>query len=147
MGISLSNLMVKKVSSGNQTRFWDDAWIKDIGPLKFRFPRLFALEMNTNCLVADRWSLLNGVWQGIWAWRRQPHGRALDELSMLSSLISGLVLDMSREDIWSWSLDESGCFSVRSLCKIIQSNLLVIKIECSSFKWNSWVPQKVNICA
>ncbi|GJW21628.1 hypothetical protein Tco_0032250 [Tanacetum coccineum] len=53
MGISLSNLMVKKVSSGNQTRFWDDAWIKDIGPLKFRFPRLFALEMNTNCLVAD----------------------------------------------------------------------------------------------
>ncbi|GJT08667.1 hypothetical protein Tco_0843129 [Tanacetum coccineum] len=73
MGISHSNLMVKKVSS-----------------------------------VADRWSLLNGVWQVIWAWRRQPRGRALDELSTLSSLISGLVLDMSREDIWSWSLDESG---------------------------------------
>ncbi|GKD07238.1 RNA-directed DNA polymerase, eukaryota, reverse transcriptase zinc-binding domain protein, partial [Tanacetum coccineum] len=34
LGISLRNLMVKKVSSGNQTRFWSDAWIKDQGPLK-----------------------------------------------------------------------------------------------------------------
>ncbi|GJX12723.1 putative RNA-directed DNA polymerase [Tanacetum coccineum] len=45
--------------------------------------------------------------KGMWAWRRQPRGRALDELSMLSSLISGLVLNMSRGDFWSWSLDES----------------------------------------
>nr|GEU79039.1 reverse transcriptase domain, reverse transcriptase zinc-binding domain protein [Tanacetum cinerariifolium] len=98
MGISLNNHMVKKVSSGNQTRFWGDAWIKDIGPLKFCFSRLFALEMNTNYLVDDKWSLLDGVWQGIWAWSRQPCGRALDDLSVLSYLINGLVLDRSRED-------------------------------------------------
>ena len=108
MGISLNNLIVKKVSSGNQTSFWSDAWIKDLGPLKFRFPRLFALETNINCLVAERWDLINGVWQGTWAWRRQPTGRALDELTSLFNHISGLVLDISREDNWSWLLNQSG---------------------------------------
>ncbi|GJY11908.1 hypothetical protein Tco_0381217 [Tanacetum coccineum] len=68
--------------------------------------------------------------------RRQPHGYALDDLSALTSLINGLVHDMSREDYWSWSLDKSGSFSVRSLCKIIQSNLFVIETKCPSFKWN-----------
>ncbi|GKC88879.1 hypothetical protein Tco_1149528 [Tanacetum coccineum] len=72
MGISFSNLMVKKFSS-----------------------------------MADRWTFLNGVWQGIWAWRRQPHGYALDDLFALTSLINGHVHDMSREDYWSWSLDKS----------------------------------------
>ncbi|GJY76889.1 hypothetical protein Tco_0482005 [Tanacetum coccineum] len=35
------------------------------------------------------------------AWRRQPRGHALDELSVLSYLINGPVLDMSHEDNWS----------------------------------------------
>ncbi|GKC03976.1 RNA-directed DNA polymerase, eukaryota, reverse transcriptase zinc-binding domain protein [Tanacetum coccineum] len=72
--------------------------------------------------------------RNLMAWSRHPNGRVLDELSCLSCLINGLVLDMSRKDNWSWSLDESGSFSVRSLCKTIQSNLFVIGIDSSSFK-------------
>ncbi|GKC19904.1 RNA-directed DNA polymerase, eukaryota [Tanacetum coccineum] len=55
MGISLRNLMVKKASSSNQTRFWSDAWIKDQGPLKLRYPRLIVLGTNINCFVAERY--------------------------------------------------------------------------------------------
>jgi hypothetical protein len=47
--ISLSNLIVEKISNGRQTLFWNDTWLKDIGPLKLRFPRLYALGMNKNC--------------------------------------------------------------------------------------------------
>nr|GEU80702.1 glycoside hydrolase, catalytic domain-containing protein [Tanacetum cinerariifolium] len=59
--------------------------------------------------------MVNKVSCGIWAWKRQPSGRALEELSSLSCLINMLVLDMSREDNWSWSLDETGSFSLRLL--------------------------------
>nr|GEZ15833.1 RNA-directed DNA polymerase, eukaryota, reverse transcriptase zinc-binding domain protein [Tanacetum cinerariifolium] len=96
--ISLSNLIVKKISSGRQTLFWNDTWLKDIGPLKFCFPRLYALDLNKKCFVAERWSKIDDIWQGNWAWRRQPSGRALTDLSSLNFLIIGLVLDAATED-------------------------------------------------
>ncbi|GKB05904.1 RNA-directed DNA polymerase, eukaryota, reverse transcriptase zinc-binding domain protein [Tanacetum coccineum] len=85
--ISLSNLIVKKISSGSQTLFWNDSWLKDIGPLKFRFPRLYALDLNKNCSVAERWSKIDDIWQGNWAWRREPSGRALTDLTPLAKAI------------------------------------------------------------
>ncbi|GJU36754.1 retrovirus-related pol polyprotein from transposon TNT 1-94 [Tanacetum coccineum] len=94
IGISFRNLMVKKVSSGNQTRFWSDAWIKDQGPLKLRYSRLFALQTNINYFVVERWGLINGVWQGIWAWRRHPSGRALDDLSSLFSTCPAKIIGL-----------------------------------------------------
>ncbi|GJZ28787.1 hypothetical protein Tco_0573434 [Tanacetum coccineum] len=103
---------------------------------------------NTSLLGKWRWSYLNeagALWRK--AWRRQPRGGVLDDLSALSYLINGLVLDRPREDNWSRSLDESSSFSVRSLCKFIQSKPFVIEAECPSFKWNSWVPRKANIYA
>ncbi|PWA76752.1 hypothetical protein CTI12_AA229920 [Artemisia annua] len=75
MGISFSNIMVKKVSSDGLS--------------------LMALAMNL-------------------AWRRQPSGRAVDELSLLSYFINGLF------------------------------STFLVKIMVM---WNSWVPQKINICA
>ncbi|GKE24209.1 hypothetical protein Tco_1435721, partial [Tanacetum coccineum] len=140
--ISLSNLMVKKISSGRQTLFWNDTWLKDIGPLKFRFPRLYALDLNKNCFVAERWSKIDDTWQGNWAWRRQPSGRALTDLSSLNLLITGLVLDSAIEDKWTWALEDSGKFSVTPLCKAIHSNFFVSEANTPSFRWNSWVPRK-----
>nr|GEZ92180.1 RNA-directed DNA polymerase, eukaryota, reverse transcriptase zinc-binding domain protein [Tanacetum cinerariifolium] len=101
--------------------------------------------LNKNCFVAERWSKIDDIWQGKWAWRRQPSGRALTDLSSLNLLITGLVLDSAIEDKWTWTLEDSGKFSVRSLCKAIHSNLFVSEANSPSF-WNSWVPRKVNIC-
>ncbi|GJY70244.1 hypothetical protein Tco_0473947 [Tanacetum coccineum] len=105
--IFVSNLIVKKISSGRQTLFWNDSWLKDIGPLKFRFPRLYAPDLNKK-IVAERWSKIDDVWQGNWAWRRQPSGGALADLSSLNIIITGLVLDSTTEDKWTWALEDSG---------------------------------------
>ncbi|PWA77431.1 RNA-directed DNA polymerase, eukaryota, Reverse transcriptase zinc-binding domain protein [Artemisia annua] len=147
MGISLDSLMSRKIYNGRHTSFWSDCWIDDQGPLEIRFPRLYALETYKTCSVADRWVSENGVWHSKRSWRRQPNGRATDELSNLSSLISGLVLNFSRDDEWTWSLEASGGFSVQSLSKLIQINMFAIEDSSLSFRWNSWAPRKINICA
>nr|GEY60953.1 RNA-directed DNA polymerase, eukaryota, reverse transcriptase zinc-binding domain protein [Tanacetum cinerariifolium] len=77
-----------------------------------------------------------------WAWRRQPSGRTLTDLSSLNLLITRLVLDSTIEDKWTWALEDSGKFSVRSLCKGIHSNLFVSQANSPSFRWNSWVSRK-----
>nr|GEW02027.1 RNA-directed DNA polymerase, eukaryota, reverse transcriptase zinc-binding domain protein [Tanacetum cinerariifolium] len=42
-------------------------------------------------VLQDRWSLVNGIWEPFWAWRRQPSGRSEGEVSLITSLLNGLV--------------------------------------------------------
>lgn len=42
-GVGLLNCFLRKVGDGAHTLFWKDLWIGD-RPLKFIFPRLYALE-------------------------------------------------------------------------------------------------------
>ncbi|GKF00703.1 RNA-directed DNA polymerase, eukaryota, reverse transcriptase zinc-binding domain protein [Tanacetum coccineum] len=85
----------------------------------------------------------------VWAWRRQPHGRSGGDISSLTNLLNGLILDPSHNDKWVWSLESSGKFTVKSLSFAIQKKLLLSGISevDQLFSWNSWVPRKVNICA
>ncbi|GJZ22665.1 reverse transcriptase domain, reverse transcriptase zinc-binding domain protein [Tanacetum coccineum] len=119
LGAPLNNLMVRKIYRGTQTLFWTDNWLKDSGPLKDFFSRLFALEKHKDCLVADRWVLEEDGWQGKWAWTRQPSGRAVGDLTKLVSDLNGLTLDESQEDKWEWALTTSRKFTVASLCRAI----------------------------
>nr|GEV00544.1 RNA-directed DNA polymerase, eukaryota, reverse transcriptase zinc-binding domain protein [Tanacetum cinerariifolium] len=96
--------------------------------------------------VIDRWVIEDGVWQGKWAWRRQPSGRAEGDLSLLLSLINLTVLDSTQDDRWIWTLNDSGTFSVSSLCQVIQKQMFVNNDVLPPFMWNSWVPRKVNVC-
>ncbi|GKE52726.1 RNA-directed DNA polymerase, eukaryota, reverse transcriptase zinc-binding domain protein, partial [Tanacetum coccineum] len=53
-----------KVSNGCITLFWKDKWCEDDTCLKDHFPRLYALELNQDCFIKDRWRklYLNGSW-------------------------------------------------------------------------------------
>ncbi|GJZ86987.1 RNA-directed DNA polymerase, eukaryota, reverse transcriptase zinc-binding domain protein [Tanacetum coccineum] len=144
--ISLDTLIQKKVMSGTQTSFWTDSWIKDCGPLKVRFPRLYALETHKSCKVADRFINMNGNWISRWSWRRQPTGRSEGDLVSLNNVITGIVLDPLHDDKWVWSLNDSESFSVKSLRVAIQNKMFYNNIAAPKFTWNSWVPRKVNIC-
>ncbi|GJX88120.1 hypothetical protein Tco_0340134 [Tanacetum coccineum] len=88
----------RQVKDGSSTRFWRDAWLGDI-PLERKFPRLFCLEANKDCLVRDKWQ--NG-W--VWCWTRNFNGGVTG--SQLDSLISMLVNVHLTEgnDAWHWSL-------------------------------------------
>lgn len=73
--IPFNSPFVKKVASGNQTRFWFDIWCKSGQNLKEKFPRLYALETNKKCFISDRWVNKDGIWTGNWEWIREPRGR------------------------------------------------------------------------
>ncbi|GJX75163.1 RNA-directed DNA polymerase, eukaryota, reverse transcriptase zinc-binding domain protein [Tanacetum coccineum] len=66
------------------------------------------LETYKNCPISDRCSFVDGVWEPVWAWLRQPRGRSEGDVSSLTNLLNGLVLDPSHDDKWVWSLESSG---------------------------------------
>ncbi|PWA87168.1 hypothetical protein CTI12_AA134350 [Artemisia annua] len=43
----------KRVGNGINTSFWSDCWLGDI-PLKAKYPRLFALELEKDATVASK---------------------------------------------------------------------------------------------
>ncbi|GJX89986.1 RNA-directed DNA polymerase, eukaryota [Tanacetum coccineum] len=67
-GIIPHSSIKRQVKDGSSTRVWRDAWLGDI-PLERKFPRLFCLEANKDCLVRDKWQ--NG-W--VWCWTRNFNG-------------------------------------------------------------------------
>ncbi|GJW95315.1 RNA-directed DNA polymerase, eukaryota, reverse transcriptase zinc-binding domain protein [Tanacetum coccineum] len=96
----MENFGSKKVMSGTHTSFWTDSWIKDCGPLKVCFLRLYALKTHKSCKVADRCINMNGNWISSWSWRRQPTGRSEGDLVSLNNVITGIVLDPLHDDKW-----------------------------------------------
>ncbi|GJV99796.1 RNA-directed DNA polymerase, eukaryota [Tanacetum coccineum] len=86
----LSNVSVKPLS----TRLDDQ-------PLSTRFPRLFRLENDQNCLVRHRW--INGHWW--WDWRRDVRGGSeYQQLQMLTQAVSHVALREGQDRLW-WDID------------------------------------------
>ncbi|GJX71361.1 hypothetical protein Tco_0308532 [Tanacetum coccineum] len=87
--------------------FWNDLWIGD-NQLKLSFPRLFALEVNKDCSVADK---LNAPFTA--SFRRQTRG--VLKLSSLSSLRIFLIRFLFRtlEDRCLWDLNGEEFFNVK----------------------------------
>ncbi|KAL4589726.1 hypothetical protein LXL04_002635 [Taraxacum kok-saghyz] len=85
----------RRVGNGENTHFLEDCWVGD-EPLANRFPRLFALEADRGCLVADRrnregWS---------WRWNRQlTAGRSLDELNRMIETLREVSCSDSEDRI------------------------------------------------
>jgi len=50
-----SNNMVRKVSNGRGTSFWNDKWTGE-QPLAILFPRLFSISTQQEAKVRDLWS-------------------------------------------------------------------------------------------
>ncbi|GJZ27997.1 putative RNA-directed DNA polymerase [Tanacetum coccineum] len=145
LGISFRHSFKRKVGSGSQIRFWTKNWSDDGPCFKEKFPRLYALESNKNCFLQDRWVFLNGEWRSNWEWRIQPRGRAEGDMINLENLLNGLALESDVSDGWRWSLNHNKGFSMNHLSKMIDSSILSLGCLGRVFKWNNWVPRKVNI--
>ncbi|GKF93397.1 hypothetical protein Tco_0280116 [Tanacetum coccineum] len=126
-----------QVKDGSATRFWRDAWLDDI-PLERKFPRLFCLEANKDCLVRDRWQ--NG-W--VWCWTRNFHGGVT--ASQLDSMISLLVnVTLSEgQDTWQWNLIGSNIFNVKDIRLYIDS--ISLQEFPTKTRWCRFIPRKINI--
>lgn len=56
----ISHSMIRKiVAMGNSTYFWKEIWIGN-EKLTHLFLRLYALDIQHDCIVKDRWSVMMG---------------------------------------------------------------------------------------
>ncbi|GJU23372.1 RNA-directed DNA polymerase, eukaryota [Tanacetum coccineum] len=139
-GIHLLSFIKKNVANGETTSFWEETWLGN-SPLKYAYPRLYSLELNKHISVASKFS--DGSL--IASFRRPPRGGM--EADQLQHLISdtSLVILQNAIDRWTWRLDSSGVFSVKSVREFIDDSFLPKVDSCT--RWVKYVPIKINIFA
>ncbi|GJX51872.1 RNA-directed DNA polymerase, eukaryota, reverse transcriptase zinc-binding domain protein [Tanacetum coccineum] len=137
-GIDLLFLCSRKLGNGDSIRFWDDVWCGS-QPLKVQFPRVYMLDNDKSCCVANRL----GLHDRSSIFRRPPRGGIESfQLSDLKLLVGSIVLSENR-DSWLWSLDVSKGFSVASVRSLMESHTLDVGNLVT--RWNKNVPIKVNV--
>ncbi|GJY58003.1 RNA-directed DNA polymerase, eukaryota, reverse transcriptase zinc-binding domain protein [Tanacetum coccineum] len=139
-GINLFQFIQKKIGNGEKTLFWDDIWSGDIA-FKDQFKRLYALEVSKSISVAEKL----GHPSICHSFRRLPRGGIEQELyNLLCSKVDTFVLP-NMADRWSWSLEGSGLFSVKSSRNLIDDKYLP-KADVPT-RWVNVLPIKVNVFA
>ncbi|GJW31107.1 RNA-directed DNA polymerase, eukaryota [Tanacetum coccineum] len=84
-GVDLISHCKIRVGNGRRTSFWNDLWIGDAG-LRFMFPRLYALDTNKVCTVADKMNaplLLLSVEPWVWDLNGDVEFRVKDVRTLL----------------------------------------------------------------
>ncbi|GJU45554.1 RNA-directed DNA polymerase, eukaryota, reverse transcriptase zinc-binding domain protein [Tanacetum coccineum] len=143
MANRLSRWKMKTLSiggNGADTLFWEDAW-RGGTAFKYLFPRVYALESSKNIVVASKMAHCNLGY----SFRRDPRGSVEKAQfdSMLEKVEGTLLADM--RDRWMWSLEGSGDFSVASVRKLLDGNML--PEVASKTRWIKAMPIKVNVHA
>ncbi|XP_021995600.1 uncharacterized protein LOC110892758 [Helianthus annuus] len=141
-GKSFFDLLSAKVRNGLTVKFWSDNWV-GLTVLKDRWPKLYCLEKDKQCVVADRL-----IWDGS-MWRFTPnwkHGLStveeISEMQDVDFLLNNSSLS-SEVDRWFWGEDGNEPMSVASVKKWIRKGTEVLRDH--SMIWESWVPNKVNL--
>ncbi|GJR98227.1 RNA-directed DNA polymerase, eukaryota, reverse transcriptase zinc-binding domain protein [Tanacetum coccineum] len=136
-GIDLLALCGRSLGDGNSISYWGDKWC-GTRPLKDSFPRVYALDDNKLCTVAQRINIED--WSFVL--RRPPRGGAESyQLDELIQFTRDVVLSDSA-DAWTWELDKSG-YSVSSARIHIDEHTL--NGTFTSTRWLRCIPIKVNV--
>ncbi|GJV18280.1 hypothetical protein Tco_1367300 [Tanacetum coccineum] len=86
-GVDLISHCHIRVGNGLRTQFWNEVWIGDT-QLRVMFPRIYALEINKDCTVADK--LQFSVTSSL---RRSVRGGVeSSQLALLQTYIEGTLL-------------------------------------------------------
>ncbi|XP_071742637.1 uncharacterized protein [Rutidosis leptorrhynchoides] len=75
--------------------------------LKAKFNRLYHLEVNKECVLAERFT--NGEWH--WQWSRAQIGEECRLHSILAMELNGISFT-GKNDSWLWSISEEGNFQI-----------------------------------
>ncbi|GJW80321.1 RNA-directed DNA polymerase, eukaryota, reverse transcriptase zinc-binding domain protein [Tanacetum coccineum] len=139
-GIDLMKSMSIKLGDGVNTKFWEDCW-SDGSKLKYKFPRLYALEERKSISVALKLEHINLAG----SFRRIPRGGVEEyQFNEMSELVKTISL-VPRSDRLRWDLVSSGDFTVASVRKYIDD--LWLPRYDSKTRWVKYVPIKANVLA
>ncbi|GJU41644.1 RNA-directed DNA polymerase, eukaryota [Tanacetum coccineum] len=129
----------KRIGDGNGTRFWYDKWLGDKS-LRDQFPRLFALELDKEALVAVKMN--TSVAHSF----RRPVRAGFEHQQMvdLNSLLESVSLSSSH-DRWFCDLGGDGEFRVKEVYNFLDDLFLPSHFE--STRWVKFIPIKINIFA
>ncbi|GJV29826.1 RNA-directed DNA polymerase, eukaryota, reverse transcriptase zinc-binding domain protein [Tanacetum coccineum] len=137
-GIDFMSYIRIKLGNGEKTKFWEDKWCAG-GMLKDQFQRLYALESCKHISVGSKLSHPSLYY----SFRRKPRGGIeMDQFVRMVDLVKEVNLN-STEDRWVWELESTGEFSVSSIRKLIDKNMLP-RVDLKT-RWNKYTPIKVNI--
>ncbi|GJU16143.1 RNA-directed DNA polymerase, eukaryota [Tanacetum coccineum] len=118
VGIDLLKSIDYKLGNGEQTIFWEDAWING-NALKILYPRLYALELVKDVSVASKFAQSSMDF----SFRRKPRDGVEQEqyvalLDQVKNITLGPMFDRRI-----WALENSGEFSVASVRKMIDDKI------------------------
>ena len=120
-GVDLLAACVRKVGDGRDVFFWHDVWHGD-QPFKERYHRVYALDNEKDCCVAERVQMFD--WNG--CLRRLPRGGLeMEQFSALQDTVDQVVLSGER-DATTWQPDLDGGYTVKSARNIIDDAFLDI---------------------
>jgi hypothetical protein len=143
----LSDSIYRKVGNGISTSFWNSKWVGD-ATLAVVFPRLYSLSNVKDCLVSD--ILVGGFDLRVWpfSWRRDLFQWEEERLVVLKELLESVTLS-GEVDVWCWSPDEKGEFSIKSAYNLLVSEFEDMEEEDGALVkildqiWESPTPSKV----
>ncbi|XP_071713597.1 uncharacterized protein [Rutidosis leptorrhynchoides] len=144
LGVQLGSSFSKKIGDGNDTNFWDDAWLQ-AGVLKTICPRLYHLESNKTVSVGERIKWVDGSVLLTWSWSRDLLGRDKDELHHLSNLLFSYVKQDGSSDKWYWNLASNGIFTTKKLSSLIDDKTTLDNRSRSETLKNNLVPGKPEV--
>ncbi|GJT41723.1 RNA-directed DNA polymerase, eukaryota [Tanacetum coccineum] len=131
--------MGEHLEKSKEEDFWFDCWIGDV-PLRVKFPRLFALDLNKEASVAVKLSAPIDI-----SFRRNARGGIEEHLlADLTSLMDSVTLSNSG-DRWVCDLVSDGNFRVKEIRNYIDD--LFLPHQAAQTRWIKYIPIKVNIFA
>ncbi|GJY34316.1 hypothetical protein Tco_0418785 [Tanacetum coccineum] len=117
-GIDIISHYKIRVGNGRSTSFWNDLWIGD-SCFRYKFPRLYALDINKECTVADKM-----VASFTSSFRREFKGGAESlQLTQILDLLGTVILS-NMEDRWIWDLNGDGEFCVKDVRNLLDVTFL-----------------------
>ncbi|XP_071739784.1 uncharacterized protein [Rutidosis leptorrhynchoides] len=138
-GLLPANVLRVRVGNGHSIRYWKDNWRGD-GSLANRFNRLMHLDVNSECLLADR--IDDGNWK--WEWSREAIGpRNTLAIQQLSDELGTLNLNESM-DTWEWMISTDGEFKVNETRVFFLDEGLLPSAQTAT-RWAKQIPRKINI--
>ncbi|KAK2360932.1 hypothetical protein QL285_086149 [Trifolium repens] len=144
-----SEVMVKKVGNGGDTRFWLDKWFGG-GALAQSFPRLYSISCQKDNLISQMGGWINEEWVWNLKWRRHLFVWEEELCSNLLNILGSVNLTY-QDDSWKCEIGDDGVYSVKDGYRFLSENFLPqlnLNIDCRRVLkgiWDSFSPLKVVI--